>query len=280
MQGKLLLLIISIIAISIDGFTQNNKPRFTVYGDADTIYYAPDVMPTYHGGDEALLEYLDEVAFPLFFIEYLVLAEEGDWEGTVYIEFFINKDGTVSNAAVSGSTGYGPLDTAALQHVQAMPNWKPGKQNGKPVRVGKKVAVQFYYYDPPPPPPPPPLLPYDETTMVDDTPINYPDDYVFSIVEEMPEFPGGDDSLIEYLKKVPHVPITYENDVEGTAYIQFVIEKDGSVSEVMVIRTSGHVEDDLAALEHVKAMPQWKPGYRDGKPVRVEYVVPVKCNFH
>jgi TonB family protein len=281
MQHKLLLLIISIIALSIDGFTQNDKPRFAVYGASDTVYITPDVMPKFPGGDEGLLEYLDEVAFPLFFMEYLVLAEEGDWEGTVYIEFVINKDGTVSNAAISGSTGYGPLDTAGLQHVQGMPNWKPGKQNGKPVKVQKVVAVQFYYYDPPPPPPPPPppLLPYDEIPIVDDTPVNYLDDYVFSIVEEMPEFPGGDDSLMEYLKKVPYVPITRENDIEGTAYIQFVIEKDGSVSEVMVIRTSGHVEDDLAALEHVKAMPQWKPGYRDGKPVRVQYVVPVKCNL-
>ncbi len=275
MGMKVLMWMIALIAIAIDGFTQNDKPIFKVLGDADTIYTTADVMPKFPKGDEGLLQYLDEVAFPLFFIEYLVFAEEGDWEGTVYIEFIINKDGTVGNAAISSSTGYGPLDTAGLQHVQGMPMWKPGKQNGKPVKVQKVVPVKFYYYDPPPPPPPPPLLTLDETPIVDDTPTSYPDDYVFSIVEEMPVFAKGDEAGVKYIANMPWP--AEDKQYQGTVYVEYIIEKDGQVTNPLIIRSNASKYINDAVIAHILAMPKWeRPGYQDGKPVRVRYVVPVK----
>lgn len=111
---------------------------------------------------------------------------------------------------------------------------------------------------------------FDNDTLIS------PADTIYKTVEVMPEFPGGQAALMEYLKKVPYVHIARESDLEGTTYIQFVIEKDGTVTEVIVARTSGHEEDDLAAVEHVKAMPNWKPGSQDGQPVRVQFVVPIK----
>lgn len=92
----------------------------------------------------------------------------------------------------------------------------------------------------------------------------------------MPEFPGGQSALMLYLSKQPYPPFFRENDVEGTVYVQFVIEQDGSINEVKIARSSGWKEYDNPAIEHVKAMPNWKPGYQDGKPVRVQYVVPIK----
>ncbi len=118
-----------------------------------------------------------------------------------------------------------------------------------------------------------------QTGVFDNDTLISPADTIYKTVEVMPEFPGGQAALMEYLKKVPYVDIARESDLEGTTYIQFVIEKDGTVTEVIVARTSGHEEDDLAAVEHVKAMPIWKPGYQNGKPVRVQYVVPIKYNW-
>lgn len=101
-------------------------------------------------------------------------------------------------------------------------------------------------------------------------------DSIYKTVEVMPEFPGGQVALMEYLKKVSFPPITRENDLEGTVYIQFVIEKDGAVNNMKVARSSGQKILDDSAIEHVKAMPHWKPGSINGKPVRMQYVVPVK----
>lgn len=92
----------------------------------------------------------------------------------------------------------------------------------------------------------------------------------------LPEFPDGQGALMQYLARVTYPPFARENDSEGTVYVQFIIEKDGTISDVKVARTSGHKVQDDAALEHVKAMPQWKPGYKYDQPVRVQYVVPVK----
>lgn len=101
-------------------------------------------------------------------------------------------------------------------------------------------------------------------------------DSVMKMPEVLPEFPGGPAALIQYLNKVTFPPFARENDIESTVYIEFIVEKDGTVGDVKVARSSGHKIQDDAAIEHVKAMPQWKPGYQDGLPVRVPYVVPIK----
>lgn len=98
---------------------------------------------------------------------------------------------------------------------------------------------------------------------------------IFVIVEEMPDFPGGQSALLQYLKKSIKYPvIAQENGIQGRVTCTFVVEKDGSVTDVQVARG---VEPSLdrEAIRVINAMPKWKPGKQRGKPVRVKYTLPV-----
>lgn len=131
---------------------------------------------------------------------------------------------------------------------------------------------------PPPPPPPPP-------------PKEVPEE-IFKVVEEMPRFPGcenepdtkakkacADKKLLQYLyKNVKYPAIARENGVEGRVYVQFVVEKDGSVSEAKILRDigAGCGEAALKVVQDMNNLPQkWSPGKQRGTAVKVYYTLPV-----
>ena len=98
---------------------------------------------------------------------------------------------------------------------------------------------------------------------------------IFTVVEEMPEFPGGQGALLQYLSKSIKYPvIAQENGIQGRVSCSFVVEKDGSVTDVQVLR-GVDPSLDKEAIRVITAMPKWKPGKQRGKPVRVKYTVPV-----
>ena len=96
------------------------------------------------------------------------------------------------------------------------------------------------------------------------------------VVETMPEFPGGQQALFKYLgENVKYPVIAQENGIQGRVICQFVVIKDGSIVDVVVVRSSGEPSLDKEALRVINSMPKWKPGKQRGKPVRVKYTVPV-----
>lgn len=98
---------------------------------------------------------------------------------------------------------------------------------------------------------------------------------VFDVVEQMPQFPGGDAALFEYLSNnIKYPTIAEENGVQGRVIVTFVVERDGSITDVKVVR-SVDPSLDREASRVVKGMPQWIPGKQNGKAVRVKYTVPV-----
>lgn len=98
---------------------------------------------------------------------------------------------------------------------------------------------------------------------------------IFEVVEQMPAFPGGDAALMKYLQENTHYPtIAAENGVQGRVVIGFVVEKDGSITDVTVIK-SQDPSLDREATRVVKSMPRWIPGKQNGSAVRVKYQVPV-----
>ena len=98
---------------------------------------------------------------------------------------------------------------------------------------------------------------------------------VFTIVEQMPQFPGGDAALMDYLRSNVHYPtVAAENGVQGRVVVGFVVERDGSITDVQVIR-SVDPSLDREASRVVKSMPRWNPGKQNGSAVRVKYQVPV-----
>ncbi|MCU4176703.1 energy transducer TonB [Carboxylicivirga sp. N1Y90] len=101
------------------------------------------------------------------------------------------------------------------------------------------------------------------------------DNKVFVRVERMPEFPGGDAALLKFIaSNVKYPVICAEIGVQGRVYVAFVVSKDGSVTDVQVVR-SPDANLSAEALRVVKMMPKWKPGKQGGKPVNVSYNIPV-----
>lgn len=102
----------------------------------------------------------------------------------------------------------------------------------------------------------------------------------YTIVEELPEFPGGNDSLLRYLGSVKYPPEALSNDLEGSVIIRYVVMTNGEIDSVEVARSSGHAVIDSAAVEHIRNMPPYsKPGIQNNKPVRVQFIVPLKFYF-
>ncbi len=99
---------------------------------------------------------------------------------------------------------------------------------------------------------------------------------VFVVVETMPEFPGGQAELFKFLSQnVKYPVIAQENGIQGRVICQFVVNRDGSIVDVEVVRSGGDASLDKEAVRVIKSMPKWKPGKQRGKPVRVKYTVPV-----
>lgn len=100
-------------------------------------------------------------------------------------------------------------------------------------------------------------------------------DSIFQIVDQMPEFPGGIEALMDFVgKNVKYPEQAKEKEISGRVFIGFVIEKDGSVSNVKVLRGIGGGCDE-EAVRVIKAMPKWTPGKLKGQPVRVSYQIPI-----
>ncbi|MBE6262352.1 MAG: energy transducer TonB [Prevotella sp.] len=98
---------------------------------------------------------------------------------------------------------------------------------------------------------------------------------VFDVVEQMPSFPGGNGALLEYLAShVKYPVVAQENGVQGRVIVSFVVEKDGSITDVRVVR-SVDPSLDREAARVVSSMPRWTPGKQNGSAVRVKYNVPV-----
>ena len=97
----------------------------------------------------------------------------------------------------------------------------------------------------------------------------------FDVVEQMPEFPGGQEALMKFLSESVKYPKEASKDgVQGRVVVQFVVEKDGSISEVEVVKkVNEHL--DAEAVRVVNAMPKWKPGKQKGENVRVKYTLPI-----
>ena len=99
-----------------------------------------------------------------------------------------------------------------------------------------------------------------------------PDVFICEYTQEMPEFPGGEGKLLQFIAENVRLPkCVKEGKVKGRSIVEFVIEKDGTVSDFKIVR-SLHKDCDAEAIRVLKTMPRWKPGRQRGKPVRVKYV--------
>lgn len=155
----------------------------------------------------------------------------------------------------------------------------------------------------PPPPPPPPQIEvveddevieeeqpeFEEVDVPEDFEVEIPDvepekevvaEPVFSVVEDMPEFPGGQAEMMKYImSRIVYPELEKQNNIEGLAIIQFIVEPNGQISNVTTApgaesRASQSLREE--AIRVIKTMPAWKPGKQRGKPVKVKFTIPVR----
>ena len=111
--------------------------------------------------------------------------------------------------------------------------------------------------------------------VVDEVPPVREETKVWDVVEQIPSFKGGDQALMEYLHKSIHYPaIAEENGIQGRVVCTFVVERDGSITDIKVVR-SVDPSLDKEAVRVLKAMPKWIPGKQNGSAVRVKFTLPV-----
>jgi protein TonB len=98
---------------------------------------------------------------------------------------------------------------------------------------------------------------------------------VYSGVEVMPEFPGGESAMYKYLSShTRYPPQAKKKKITGKVYVNFIVEKDGKIAEVKVLR-GAHPLLDEESLRVISSMPAWSPGTQDGRPVRVSFNMPL-----
>ena len=117
----------------------------------------------------------------------------------------------------------------------------------------------------------------DESDTATETaaPAPTPTDSVYEVAEVMPEFPGGTQALFEFISKNLEYPQNaIDGQIEGRVIVQFVVDKAGKVDNIQVVRSIDKMLDQ-AAIDVVRALPAWKPGMQNGKPVNVRYTLPI-----
>ncbi len=169
------------------------------------------------------------------------------------------------------------------------------------VDLEEEEMIPITKQEPPPPPPPPPPqttiieiveddeeieeeleimdTEIDENTEIDivefvEEVVEEPE--IFTIVEEMPSFPGGEAELFKYLNSnIKYPAMARDAGIQGIVYVTFVVKEDGKISDVRVLRGVGGGCDE-EAVRVVEKMPSWKPGKQRGKSVRVQFNLPIR----
>jgi TonB family protein len=122
-----------------------------------------------------------------------------------------------------------------------------------------------------PPPPPPPINGQSKTEIN----IQSTGEQVYSQVEQMPVYPGGERAMMEFIRKELKYPETAQaNGVQGTVIVKMIVDKEGKVKDAKVLK--GYPALDAEALRVINLMPAWEPGKMGGRPVSVSYVIPFK----
>ena len=195
-------------------------------------------------------------------VNYKGVVVDKDGKAVEGAEFFIDGDHRLPQGQSYVTGKNGSFSFKAFENAKMIVIWKKdGKMMGVPVTVNKednsnmKIIMNRKWQNPP----------------ADD-----PDNPVFEVVEVMPEFPdGGMPGLMNFLSNNIKYPVNAQKrGVQGRVSVQFIVNADGSISDVGIIRA---VDPDLdgEAVRVISTMPKWKPGTQRGKPVRVKYTVPV-----
>lgn len=195
------------------------------------------------GGIEAMKKYLSKnITYPE------ISMELGDY-GRIFVEFVVNKDGSIEQVKVLRGVS-AELDEEALRVVSEMPNWIPAIYKGEITRARCKIPINF--------------------ELLDDT-----KNYIYDYPQTSARFPGGNKALGKFInKKLKYPKASIKNRDEGEVIIEFVINIDGSIEQIKV-HQSVSKELDEESLRLVSKMPKWIPAKHLKDKVRSRYKLPL-----
>lgn len=236
------------------------------------VFEVVESMPEFPGGGmTAMMQFLSKN------IKYPVNAQKNGTQGRVTVQFIVNADGSISNIGII--RGVDPeLDGEAVRVISTMPNWKPGTQKGKPVRVKYTVPVMFRLPDEDKKEEYKPVPKIEETVVVGygtrkESPVE--EGQVFEVVEQMPSFPGGTEGLMRYLSKNIKYPVGAQKaGTQGRVVVEVIIDANGNVTNPKVSQGVDPLLD-AEAIRVTANMPKWQPGTQRGQTVNVRYTFPI-----
>lgn len=212
----------------------------------EQVFTVVEKMPSFPGGDAELLKYIATN------IKYPKESQDNGEQGRVICSFIVGRDGSVNNPEVL--RGVTPLlNEEAVRVINTMPRWNPGMQRGKAVAVKYTVPITFRLK----------------------SPVEEAKEETLTVVDVMPQYPGGDRELLKFIAQCIKYPTdAQEAGVQGRVICSFVVDKKGNIVEPKIIRGIDP-SLDAEALRVIGMMPRWTPGRQDGKAVRVLYTVPI-----
>jgi TonB family protein len=182
-------------------------------------------------------------------------------QGRVLLQMVIEKDGSLDDIKVM-RTPSGSLAEEAVRVLKLAPKWTPGIQNGRPVRVQYVIPINFSLETKTPP----------QSLIIGR-------DVIFTAVEVEPTPKGGLEEFYRFLgNNIKYPEEDKKNNIQGRVIVQFVVEKDGSFSDLKILRQpSGTLGNE--ALRVLSLAPKWNPGIQNGRTVRVQYTIPVSFSL-
>ncbi|MBB2146540.1 TonB family protein [Pedobacter sp. LMG 31464] len=253
----------SLIAVLMLGFCQNKTAAQAVEDNTVYNFVTMETPPTYPGGLDKFYDFLGKT------MKYPDSAVKNNVQGSVFVSFTVEKDGSLNDIKVDRKLG-GGTDEEAVRVLKLSEKWNPGMQNGKVVRVKYNIPVKFAI-------PGKDSNPKVATPVYNSTgPVNENTVYNFVSMENPPSYPGGMAKFYQFLgENMKYPKAAIDNKVEGMVSLSFIVEKDGSLSDIKVNRKLGSGTDE-EAVRVLSLSKRWNPGMQNGTVVRVKYNIPVK----
>ncbi|MDQ4140138.1 MAG: M56 family metallopeptidase, partial [Bacteroidota bacterium] len=229
--------------------------------NSNEVFTFVEQAPSFPGGMEEMITFLGKN------IKYPAAAKNANLEGIVIAEFVITKTGKITDVKIVKSLSP-ETNTEAKRVIGLMPDWEPGKQEGKPLNVKFTLPIRFALGD-------------GSSEKIRGF-IQYQDKTnktIFTQVEELPQFPGGLEKMYTFLgKNIKYPKAAQKANVEGSVIVQFVVTEQGIIKDLSILKGLT-AETNAEALRVIKLMPNWIPGKQNGKPVNVQYTLPLRFSL-
>lgn len=242
-----------IITITLCFISGKNFAQATIDTTEEIIEYA-EVMPQFNGGEEELYKFIST------HLIYPALAKENGIEGKIITRFLVEKDGSITHIEIFRKLGFG-CDEEAVRLIKQMPNWIPGKVNGKSVRTFFTIPITF-------------LLTKTKIVLTDSIIKNTPN------IETKASFPGGKEVMYNFInKKVNYPEVAKMEGVQGRVFVKFFVEPSGEITDIKTIGKRLGFGCEEEAIRVVKLMPNWIAATKNGENVKSSFILPFEFSL-